>query len=166
MNIYVVMGVSGCGKSSVARMLATATGGTFYDADDFHTPENKRKMSSSVQLNDSDRWNWLESLNQELKKHAADQQPTFLACSALRRTYRKHLANGLEKVGFIYLQGSRDCIRRRLAERKNHFMPPELLESQFQTLEEPSSDEAIIVSVENPLEDIVKMVLADLKIER
>lgn len=163
MNLFVVMGVSGSGKSSVARMLAEATGGTFLDADDFHTPENKSKMASGIKLNDTDRWNWLERLNLELRKHAADPYPHFLACSALRKTYREHLAMGLEELKFIYLQGSQDCIHRRMEERKGHFMPTGLLDSQFQTLEEPTSEEALIISVENPLLEIITRVLLELQ---
>ena len=159
MSLYVVMGVSGCGKSSVARMLAEATGGIFLDADDFHTAENKLKMHSCIHLDDTDRWNWLGDLNKELRTRELDERPTFLACSALRATYRDHLSSGLPRLRFIYLQGSEECIRRRMEARKGHFMPPELLKNQFETLEEPSSGEAVVVSVENQLTDIVKTIL-------
>jgi len=159
MSLYVVMGVSGCGKSSVAKILAEATGGVFLDADDFHTEENKRKMNACVHLNDQDRWNWLKELNAELRRREADERPTFLACSALRARYREQLSSGLSRLDFIYLKGSQACIRQRMESRKNHFMPSELLTSQFETLEEPLTGEALVVSVEKSLPDIISTIM-------
>jgi len=162
MSLYVVMGVSGCGKSSVAKTLAETTGGVFLDADDFHTEENKQKMNACLHLNDHDRWNWLKELNEELQRRQTDGRPTFLACSALKAIYRKQLSEGLARLDFIYLKGSQDCIRQRMEARKNHFMPSELLASQFETLEEPLPGEALVVSVEKSLPDIISTVLCDI----
>jgi len=151
---FVVMGVSGCGKSSVAEMLAAETNGLFLDADDFHPPENKAKMAAGIPLTDEDRWPWLDTLNRELKEHAGSTRPVFLACSALRQVYRDKLSAGLPALLFIYLKGSKELIQQRIQSRQNHFMPPALLESQFATLEEPQ--DAIVVGIEHPLPEIVQ----------
>jgi gluconokinase len=157
MSLYMVMGVSGCGKSSVARLLAEKTGGIYLDTDDFHSPANKQKMAAGIPLDDVDRSDWLDRLNQEMKTREHTPQSTFLACSALRQAYRDRLISGLSNLRFIYLKGSMEAIRARLELRKGHFMPATLLESQFNTLEEPS--EALVASIEQPLESLVNDVL-------
>ena len=91
---FIVMGVSGSGKSTVAEMLASRSGGIFLDADDFHPPANREKMASGIPLSDDDRWGWLEILNRELKRREGIAEPLFLACSALRQAYRDHLSGG------------------------------------------------------------------------
>lgn len=154
---FVVTGVSGCGKTSVAKLLATSFGGNFLDADDFHPPANKTKMAAGIPLQDEDRWGWLDALNAELKKRKASAKHTFLACSALKQVYRDRLAADLPGIRFIYLQGSKKCILDRLAQRTDHFMPPLLLESQFAILEEPK--DAVTVSAEQSLEAVVAEVL-------
>ncbi len=160
MSLFVVMGVSGCGKSSVADLLAKKTGGLYLDADSFHPATNKSKMAAGTPLTDEDRWDWLDALNRELKRQAASAGPVFLACSALRQIYRDRLADGLDDVRFIYLKGSNECIRARLETRQNHYMPPTLLESQFATLEEP--EDAILVDIERPLAEIIENILPQL----
>jgi gluconokinase len=135
--VFIVMGVSGCGKSTMAQKLAEATGGGWLDGDDFHPAENKAKMSAGIPLTDEDRQPWLDRLNTELRARAGSGQALFLACSALKQKYRDRLSVGLGDVRFVYLQGSFDLIHNRLMQRKNHFMPPGLLESQFSDLEEP-----------------------------
>ena len=161
MSLFVVMGVSGCGKSTVARQLAQATGGEFLDADDFHPFANREKMAAGIPLQDEDRWGWLELLNEELKGRNQSPKPTFLACSALKQIYRNRLSRDLDKLTFIYLRGSKECIRKRLEERTDHFMPPTLLESQFATLEEPS--DALIISIEQSLPEVMTEILQALK---
>jgi gluconokinase len=158
MSIFVVMGVSGCGKSSVAARLAAAKDGDFLDADDFHPPANKAKMAAGIPLQDEDRAGWLDTLNEELKSRAANGRDTFLACSALRQVYRDRLSAGLPSLVFIYLKGSREAIRSRLEKRTDHFMPATLLESQFATLEEPMN--ALTVSIEQPLDQVVEETLS------
>ena len=153
-NQFVVMGVSGCGKSTVAEMLAQETGGVFLDADDFHPPANREKMASGIPLCDDDRWGWLEILNRELKTLDGSGKPVFLACSALRQVYRDHLSEGLPHLRFIYLKGSAELIRSRMASRDNHFMPTSLLDSQFATLEEPR--DAIIAHISLPLQELIE----------
>lgn len=153
MSAYVVMGVSGCGKSTVAQALAENRAALFLDADDFHPPANKQKMAAGIPLTDDDRWGWLDALNAELKRQAAESREVFLACSALREVYRERLRAGLPDLRFIYLKGSKDVIARRLGERKGHFMPAALLDSQFATLEEPS--DAIVVDIDQSAEAVI-----------
>ncbi|MEI6376870.1 MAG: gluconokinase, partial [bacterium] len=111
---------------------------------------------------DEDRWGWLDLLSAELASRSASSRSTFLACSALRRIYRERLASGLPGLRFIYLKGSRECIRTRLEARADHFMPAALLESQFATLEEPHEGEALIIPIDQPLGEVVRLVLARL----
>ena len=150
MSAYVVMGVSGCGKSTVALALAEKTGGTYLDADDFHPPANKQKMAAGIPLTDEDRWGWLDALNQELQHRRAER--TFLACSALKEVYRERLRTGVPDLVFIYLKGSREVIAQRLGARKGHFMPSTLLDSQFTTLEEPTG--AIVIDIDQSPEAV------------
>ena len=160
MGPFVVMGVSGCGKSSVAEKLAKATGGSLLDADDFHPSANKAKMASGIPLTDEDRWGWLDTLNAELRKRSDDKTPTFLACSALRKVYRERLAAGLPELRYLYLKGSKELIRSRMESRSDHFMPPALLDSQFAALEEPTEAEATIIPIDPPVEEIVAGILS------
>lgn len=163
MGPFVVMGVSGCGKSSVAEKLAMATGGSFLDADDFHPPANKAKMASGIPLMDEDRWGWLDTLNAELRRRSDVETPTFLACSALRRVYRERLAAGLTGLRYLYLKGSKELIRSRMESRSGHFMPPALLDSQFAALEEPTGEEASIIPIDPPVEEIVAGILSSIR---
>ena len=154
---FVVMGVSGCGKSSVGRMLAERTGGLFIDGDDFHPATNISRMAASIPLTNEDRWPWLDALNNQLKSHAQDARCLFLACSALRQSYRDRVGAGLPQLRFIYLRGSKELLLARMQRRQNHFMPATLLDSQFATLEEPR--DAIVVGVADPVPKIVEHVL-------
>ena len=139
------MGVSGSGKTTIAQMLARATGAAFLDADDFHTPEKKAQMHAGIPLTDEDRRPWLDLLNARLRAAASTGQPLFLACSALRQSYRDRLAAGLPHWRVIYLKGTSEVLRARLVARKNHFMSPSLLQSQLDTLEEP--EDAITLDI-------------------
>ena len=156
------MGVCGCGKTSVGEALAVRLGGRFVDADDLHPPANKAKMSAKIPLNDDDRRPWLELLRREVIDTTPPGAVTVLACSALRRAYREVLMHGAPGVHLLYLQGSHDLIAARLAARRGHFMPPDLLRSQFATLEEPSAEEGRAISIDAPVEDIVVGCLAAL----
>ncbi len=151
------MGVSGCGKSTIAQALASKTGGVYLDADDFHPEANKKKMAAGIPLTDDDRWGWLDVLNAEIRRRAAAAKPLFLACSALKQVYRDRLSAGVPGVTFIYLKGSHDLIASRLAARHNHFMPSSLLDSQFATLEEPV--DAVTVDVGLPLDALIEEIL-------
>ena len=153
--VWIVMGVSGSGKSTVGKMLAERLGLPFYDADDFHPPSNVEKMSSGQPLHDADRKPWLLAL----ANHVRDWNNTngaVLACSALKQSYRDLLKSKSPDVHFIYFRGSRRLILQRMKNRSNHYMPPKLLDSQFDTLEEPAK--AIIVPIDQSPEAIVNQV--------
>jgi gluconokinase len=134
-----VMGVSGVGKSTVARLLADSLRWSFVEGDDFHSPENIAKMSAGKPLDDDDRRPWLDSLRSAIDSSVESSQPTVFTCSALKERYRSRLGVPSGRVGLIYLSASPDLIAARLASRRGHFMPPGLLSSQFQTLEAPDS---------------------------
>jgi gluconokinase len=154
----VVMGVSGCGKSFIGDRLAQALGGIFADADDFHPPANLEKMANGIPLTDADRWPWLEVLREQIVLHRSGTDCYVLACSALKQIYRDRLRgdDSQEILSFVYLKGSKELIRQRM-EQRDHFMPPALLDSQFNTLEEPQG--AIVVDIELSPDDIVGMIL-------
>lgn len=137
----VVMGVSGCGKTTVARRLSAATGFTFAEADDFHSDANIEKMRSGVPLADDDRWPWLRSLAAWMGERAAAGESTVITCSALRRSYREVLGQGPPSIAFVQLDGPVSLIRSRLHQRRGHYMPAALLDSQVETLEPLQPDE-------------------------
>lgn len=133
--ILIITGVSGAGKSTVGRLLASRLGWRFYDADDFHPAQNIEKMRSGAPLSDADRKPWLESLRDLIR---GERAPMVLACSALKQSYRDFLKDGRDDVVFVYLKTEKELARRRLAERKEHFAGPGILDDQFLTLEEPA----------------------------
>jgi gluconokinase len=145
-RVLLLMGVSGCGKTTVGKALAEKLGCPFTDADDLHPPANKAKMSAKIPLTDDDRWPWLRRVREVMDATPPGQQ-RIVACSALKRAYRRMLMEGAEGVRLIYLRGSFDLIAARLAARKGHFMPPDLLRSQFAVLEEPSAGEGVSVDI-------------------
>ncbi|OXB80134.1 UNVERIFIED_CONTAM: hypothetical protein H355_006966 [Colinus virginianus] len=172
MVLVVVMGVSGSGKTTVGSRLAAKLGWKFYDADDYHSPENKKKMAAGIPLNDEDRIPWLCALHEILKREESSRQDAVLACSALKKIYRHTLVSGASaiennpsekpgenaalKILFVHLDGPPDVIARRLEKRRGHFMPLKLLQSQFDTLERPTAPENFItVSLEKSLPEIV-----------
>jgi gluconokinase len=161
----IVMGVSGSGKSTIAEALADRLGWTYEDADRFHPASNVAKMSAGQPLTDEDRWPWLRAIADEIDRVAAAGGRVVIACSALKRTYRDILVHGRDDVRIVHLDGSQDLIASRMAARKNHFMPPGLLDSQFATLEVPGPDEnPVIVSIDAPVEAIVDDVIGRLAI--
>ena len=135
--MVVLMGVSGCGKTTVGLVLAERTGWRLYDADEFHSAASIEKMRSGIALEDADRWPWLDRMNAMLVEKQAQGESVLLACSALKQKYRDRLAKGCLQLHWVYLKGEFDLIRRRLEARKNHYMKAGLLESQFAALEEP-----------------------------
>lgn len=164
--ILVVMGVSGSGKSTVAEAVARRLGWTFVDGDAFHTREHIAKMHAGHPLTDADRAPWLARIAAWIGERLAAGEPGVVVCSALRRRYREGLALGRPEVRFVYLDGDRALIERRLAERAGHFMPPALLDSQFATLEPPDPDERpVVVGIEDPPERIAEQVVAALERE-
>jgi len=155
----VVMGVSGCGKTAVARGLAARLGWRAVDADDLHAPQAVAKMRAGQALTDADRWPWLDRVGAELAEGAASPQGVVVACSALRRVYRNRLRAACPGVSFIFLDGSREIIAERMARRHDHYMPLSLLESQLQTLERPDADEPDVLRVEidQPLSGVLEL---------
>ncbi|MEV4466474.1 gluconokinase [Micromonospora echinofusca] len=141
----VVMGVSGAGKTTVARGIAARTGLIFAEADEFHPPANVASMRAGVPLDDVARLPWLRELAGWMAARAAEGVSTVLACSALRRTYRDVLRQGPPSVEFVHLDGAAEVIRERMAHRAGHYMPPSLLASQLATLEQPHPDESVLV---------------------
>jgi gluconokinase len=161
----VVMGVSGSGKSTIADRLAARLGWRYEDGDRFHPPANVAKMSAGHPLTDEDRWPWLQAIADEIDRLSAAGQRAVIACSALKRAYRDILVHGRDDVRIVFLNGTQDLIADRLAARKGHFMPPDLLASQFKTLEPPQPDERpITVSIDAPVETIVDDIVAQLKV--
>lgn len=147
--VIVLMGVSGSGKTTLGWLLARELGWTFIEADDYHPSANIEKLRRGEPLTDADRWPWLRALRQEVEKVCRNRQNAVLACSALEHSYQDYLeGHDPECVHYVHLRGSEELIRQRLAERKGHFMNPNLLHSQFETLEPPTH--AIQVDIAPP----------------
>jgi len=151
-----IMGVSGVGKTTIGKLLAEATGLSFYDGDDYHSSANVAKMAAGNALTDIDRQEWLEKLH-ELLQTQLTRQGCILACSALKEKYREVLASNLANVNFVYLQGSYQEVLKRLEERKGHYMKADLLQSQFDILEEPTN--ALTISIQLSVEEIVATIV-------
>lgn len=141
-GLYVMMGVCGSGKSLIGAELARALGVEFVEGDDLHPPENVKRMAAGIPLTDDDRHGWLMAIAARLREAHRAGVGLVVACSALKRRYRDLLRSaGDADVRFVYLAGNRALIEERMANRRGHFMPPSLLDSQFSILEEPSADE-------------------------
>jgi gluconokinase len=152
----IVMGVSGSGKSTIGEQLAQRLAFSYEDGDKFHPPGNVAKMSAGHPLTDDDRWPWLQAIADEIDRICLAREHAVIACSALKRAYRDVLVHGRNDVRIVYLQGSQQLIADRLAQRKGHFMPPGLLDSQFKTLESPdASEHAVTASIDGSVDDIV-----------
>lgn len=159
-RVYVIMGVSGSGKTTVGLALAEKLRIPFYDGDDFHPLENVKRMASGIPLTDEDRLPWLSRLHDLIAEHLLRREGAVIACSALKRKYREQLRAGLEDVQFIYLRGSFEIILERMAARSGHFMKADMLRSQFDTLEEPTAEEALTFDAEEPPAVIVERIVA------
>lgn len=151
--IVLVMGVAGVGKTTIGEALARALGARFIDADDYHPPENVAKMKAGIPLQDEDRWPWLQRLNRILR----EERQAVLACSALKDSYRRRLAEGVADFRTVYLHGSAELIRQRMKARHHRYMPAALLDSQFAALEPPQ--DAINIDVAAPLEESVAAIV-------
>ena len=158
----VVMGVSGSGKSTIGRRIASRLGFAFADADRYHPEANIAKMAAGVPLTDEDRQPWLERLRRLIEEHAAEGRSLVLACSALKESYRRLLkgAEPAAHVHFVYLRGDFDTILTRMRRRKGHYMKASMLQSQFRDLQEP--EDAVVVSVEHSVPASVQQALAGL----
>lgn len=151
----IVMGVSGCGKSTMAAALSERLGLDMVDGDDLHRPESVAKMRAGIPLQDADRWPWLDHIGQYLAQ--AHPQGRVVACSALKRVYRDRIREQAGDVCFVFLEGDFDLIAQRMRQRVGHYMQPGLLDSQFRTLEKPQADESdvICLPITEPVQDMV-----------
>lgn len=154
----ILMGVSGSGKTTVGTHLAEKLGWTFVDGDKFHPECNVEKMGRGEPLTDADRLPWLQSIHRFISKRLASNAPAIVACSALKASYRKLLLEDNDGAHLVYLRGDYDLIQERLKKREDHFFDPQLLDSQFDTLEAPTPDEAVIVDIDAPVETIVRRI--------
>ncbi len=157
--VLIIMGVSGSGKTTVGKILSNKLGWIYFEGDEYHPKENVEKMSAGIPLNDDDRKPWLLKLRSIIEDALSHEKNIVLTCSALKKSYREILKVN-DDVKFVYLKGSYDLIELRMLQRKNHFMKPGMLKSQFETLEEP--EDAITISIDSELnviiESIVKMI--------
>ena len=155
-NVFIIMGVSATGKTTLGKALAEATEGSFFDGDDFHPESNREKMSSGQPLDDSDRKEWLERLADLSAERSSDTTPTFIACSALKKSYRDLLRSKCPELVFVFLHTHEKILRERIAERYatgDHFMPPSMLDSQLETLEPPEN--AIELDASKPIAELI-----------
>lgn len=159
----VVMGVAGCGKSTVVEAIRDQLGYTLAEGDDFHPQTNIDKMSAGIPLTDEDRWPWLDVINKWMVARESLNENTVVSSSALKRSYREALSKGLD-VYFLHLNGAPELIQERLSARKGHFMPPSLLPSQFAILEPLADDEnGEIISIEGSIDDVVSRAVVAVK---
>ena len=151
--VLIFMGVSGSGKTTVAKLFAEKTGAVLYEGDDFHPPSNIAKMRQGIPLTDDDRAQWLRQLRKTIARSLAKNELAAFTCSALKSKYREELQGGDPRVRFVFLTGPYALIEERMKKRAGHFMPPDLLASQFATLEPPA--DALTFSSEKAPEEIV-----------
>ena len=159
--IVIVMGVTGAGKTTIGRALATALGWEFHDGDDLHSEANKLKMHRGIALDDADRAPWLAAIRKLIEAMLSERRDGVVACSALKQSYRDEIVVDPKAVKIVYLKGSKEMIAERLRSRGAHFMNPDLLQSQFDTLEAPR--DAIVVDIAAAPEAIVKEIVAALE---
>jgi gluconokinase len=157
----IIMGVSGSGKTTIGQALAARLGCPFYDSDDFHPPANVAKMAAGIPLTDADRAGWLAALAAVIRRSLQKGEPGVMACSALKEKYRAKLCVDPDQVRFVYLKGSFNVILKRIQRRSGHYMQPALLESQFETLEEPQG--AVVEEITLPLDGIVQDIIEQLR---
>ena len=160
----VVMGVSGCGKTTMAAALAQRLGLEVVDGDDLHLPQSVEKMRSGIALEDADRWPWLDRIADYLAHNPTASPGRVVACSALKRAYRDRIRSTAGAVQFLFLQGDFALIQKRMAQRVGHYMQPGLLQSQFEALELPQSDETDIItlSIAEPVDALMQQALDQL----
>jgi gluconokinase len=164
-TVVVVMGVAGAGKSTLARALADHLGVRYLEGDDLHPAANLTKMRNGVPLSDADRWPWLSAIAAWIDERASARESAVVACSALKRSYRKVLGENRSFVRFVHVAGSPELVAERMARRQGHYFPASLIASQFEALEPPLADEkAIVVDMTLPLAGQVTQVVAELRL--
>lgn len=153
--IVIVMGVSGSGKTTIGQLLAKELNWDFSDADSFHSKANIEKMSHGIPLTDADRVPWLQAMQEAIDRWLQEEKNVVLACSGLKASYRQVLLRDPERVQVVYLKGTFELFAQRLEKRQHHYMKKNMLQSQFDTLEEPKPEEAIVVDASQTPEAIV-----------
>jgi gluconokinase len=157
----VIMGVSGCGKTTLASRLADKIDGTYLEGDDYHPPGNKEKMGAGIPLTDEDRWPWYRALNEIARETLEASSIPVMSCSALKKSYRDVLLDGITETRLVFLEGSFELIKGRMDSRDHEYMTSTLLESQFATLEAPESDEgALTLSIEKTPDELLAEVMS------
>ena len=163
-KIIIIMGVSGSGKTTIGEKFSNSMGFEFHDADSFHSLDAKQKMSTGIPLTDLDRQPWLMKIQSEIDKWLCEKRTVVLACSALKAEYRELLRCNDPRVKLVYLKGSSELLKERLSKRENHFLKADLLQSQLDTLEEPSAKESLIIDISDEIcesIDTLKKVFSD-----
>ena len=157
----VVMGVSGCGKSTVGQLLATGLGVHYVEGDELHPPENVARMAAGIALTDADRHGWLQAVASQLANATTGARGVVVTCSALKRSYRDLLRASAPDVRFVHLHGPRELLAARMAARTSHYMPPSLLQSQLDTLQPPAPDEhALTLTIDQPADALARQAQA------
>ncbi|HEJ9486399.1 TPA: gluconokinase [Proteus mirabilis] len=161
-HVFILMGVSGSGKSAVASGVAQRTGAAFLDGDFLHPRSNITKMASGHALNDEDRKPWLQALNDAAFAMQRTNSVSLIVCSALKKQYRDMLRDGNQCLHFLYLKGDYELIESRLKARKGHFFKPQMLVTQFETLEEPTTAENDVyeIDISMPLDDVIESAIS------
>ncbi len=160
-SIFILMGVSAAGKTTLGKALADATGGLFLDGDDFHSASNREKMTAGIPLTDADRKDWLEAIAQLIVTQASEPCLTFIACSALKQSYQETLRAADPSLTFLFLTADKETLRNRITQRYEvgeHFMPPSLLDSQLANLEPPA--DALELDSSKSISELVSLVKA------
>lgn len=157
-QLIVIMGVAGSGKTTIGRALAAALGWDYFEADDFHPPENVTKMSRGIALTDADREPWLRRIRERMEACGAARRSAVFTCSALKSAYRRMLSGGLANVRIVYLQADPAVVTERMSARRGHYMKAEMVRSQFAALEPPM--EALTIDARQPPAAIVAQICA------
>lgn len=162
--IVIAMGVCGTGKTLIGELLSAHLACEFIDGDTYHSAMNKSKMSQGIPLTDEDRFPWLKTIRKAIEAKQKLGQTAVFTCSSLKQAYRDILSNHDEDIRFVYLKGSYDLLKQRLADRKDHFFDSSLLQTQLDTLEEPDVNEAIIIDITHTPKQIVEEIIKKLEI--